>query len=429
MSAIDRSFIRMFSRPKPALTDREVDVTTSMPCHAQAQLQSGLSEAMASLAQRYLDALAADPQAKDGTTLRFDPPASQSAASTQNGPTWPTPASTETIPSPQSPPAAVHAVAPPSSEVRVSENSATRVFDAAHDPSVPQPHWEPSDHRQALATAVAVEPIDQPDLDSPNVERPIPDEPETVVATTVESSAVESVAIGSVAGDSSDWEPAAYEVDRLVWPDVCEKLSQTAQAGLRRTARHVLDGADTGKNVVLITGQKHSEGRTTTALCLAAELAAMNKSVVLVDGNFDHPVLANRVGVAPQCGWEDVVLNDLALSDVMIESIEDGITIVPLTAQTSTRVGPANDLHLPVILETLRTRFDVILIDSLPIDYHHESTVMLETLGPFIDSAILLHTDVDETTPGLSHALSQLLNAGIEPLGIIRNTLPNDVAA
>ena len=181
--------------------------------------------------------------------------------------------------------------------------------------------------------------------------------------------------------------------------------------------------------MVLVTGYHRGEGRTTTSICLASELAAMNKSVVIVDANFESPTLAKTVGISPQLGWEDSILDGTPISDMMIESLGDGYTILPLTAGTTPHFDWTIDSKLPMVLEMVRDHFDVVLVDGMPTEAFGHSATVLDSIGPFVDSAIVMHTELDDAGEALSRVVSQLLRAGIEPLGVVRNAPPTRAIA
>ncbi|MEK6248220.1 MAG: hypothetical protein N2C12_08575 [Planctomycetales bacterium] len=213
---------------------------------------------------------------------------------------------------------------------------------------------------------------------------------------------------------------AAFEVERFEMPYVCAELRRVAQEGISKTTNRVIDSATSGKNVVMVTSCHRMEGRTTCSLWLASELAARGQAVVVVDANLENPNLATMVGISPQSGWNDEAV--VPVTDFMIESLEDSFTIMPLAADGPEQTDPAGS-KLPSILESVRDGFDIVLVDAMPLEARG-SVDLLKSIGPFVDSAILLHDHTGDASEDLSHLLGHLMSSGIDPLGLIYNNLP-----
>jgi Mrp family chromosome partitioning ATPase len=220
----------------------------------------------------------------------------------------------------------------------------------------------------------------------------------------------------------------ALEVDTFYWPKVCKELNRRVQSDIESIAGPVLSSLRLGRHVVLISGHQRGEGRTTAALCLAAALSRNNLRVVLVDADLERPQIAEKLGISAPGGWEDYPRDNSLLTEYLIESLADRFTILPSKLENCPEKWPT-DLMFPMILETLRDHFDVVLIDAMPLVEHGLAESMLSDCGAFIDMAILLDTMAAESHRGIAWATGKLLAAGIEPLGVIRNAVVSASAA
>jgi Mrp family chromosome partitioning ATPase len=180
----------------------------------------------------------------------------------------------------------------------------------------------------------------------------------------LESSDEEPASIPISSAEPSSPLRAEFEVDRFSWPNRVEALLAEASSPLDSVLADVAEAAARGQNVLLLAGERRGAGTSTVALCLARRLAASDFRVALVDGDFQKPALAESLGLAPEVGWDDVLEDDESLSSAMVESVEEGLTLLPLRAGA---MNEALDRSKPTIsrhLDELARQFDVVLIDA-----------------------------------------------------------------
>lgn len=225
-----------------------------------------------------------------------------------------------------------------------------------------------------------------------------------------------------IARSNSTLQPA-FEVDSFFWPAVCEDLRHKVGGEIDTIAAEIQHDLNRDRNVILITGHQRAEGRTSTAICLAAALSQCHQRVVVIDADLQRPHLASLLGVVPPAGWESLAGNTEPLAEYLIESLADGFSILPLSLETCPSLWPV-DLKLPTILECLRDHYDVVLVDAIPIEPEGPACSMLAACGAFIDSAILLDTGTAPNKTKLLEITKPLVAAGIAPLGVIRNSPP-----
>lgn len=210
-----------------------------------------------------------------------------------------------------------------------------------------------------------------------------------------------------------------WEVDRLVWPAVCERLLETEERYFRSVGQRLKDATQDSHHVVMITGARRGEGRTTLALCLARCAARAGVSVALVDADLDNPQLGSQLGMETPGTWLAVVAGKSPLSEAGVASLEDGLTLFPLT-QAEAREAPPDAPALRAVLRAIAVQFPLVIVDTGPIanDDHH----------PFadghdcpIDTAIVVR-DLRNTTEKKTLATARLLQRrGVPAVGIAEN--------
>lgn len=120
--------------------------------------------------------------------------------------------------------------------------------------------------------------------------------------------------------------------------------------------------------LLLVTSPRVGEGKTTTSANLALTMSQeFQHKVVLVEGDLRRPTLAARFGVRPEPGLVEVLLGAATLEEALVTVPGHSLVILPagLAAARSTELL-ASPLMQRVI-ESLRARFDRIILDTPPI--------------------------------------------------------------
>lgn len=125
--------------------------------------------------------------------------------------------------------------------------------------------------------------------------------------------------------------------------------------------------------VVAIINQKGGVGKSTTAINLSAALGELGKQVLLVDldpqGNSSSGLGIEKSQVH-NCVY-DVLLNDVAIEDVIIPDVGEGLDLVPATinlagAEVELVSEMARENRLKDAVGSLRGKYDYVFIDCPP---------------------------------------------------------------
>lgn len=172
-----------------------------------------------------------------------------------------------------------------------------------------------------------------------------------------------------------------------------------------------------GCKTVLVTSAMQSEGKSLSALNLAISQAQTDVKVVIIDCDLRRPKVNRLLNVSAPCGLSNVLMDANRLDEAIIKSEKHGLDVIlsgdvppnPSELLASSRMAE--------LLETLRERYDFIVIDSPPVDMVIDAAV----LSPQTDG-ILFVVRADQSERGaVLHAISQLEYAKAKVLGFVFN--------
>jgi len=131
-------------------------------------------------------------------------------------------------------------------------------------------------------------------------------------------------------------------------------------------------------HTLLITSSRKGEGKSTTALALAQDMAATGGKVVLVDADLRAPTLHRFVSTAGEdrpAGLSDLLVGRRTLDDVLHDGLEGGeaeggtgrlklLFSGPIPPDSATLLsGEA----LGTVIDQLRERFEIVILDAPPV--------------------------------------------------------------
>lgn len=211
-----------------------------------------------------------------------------------------------------------------------------------------------------------------------------------------------------------------WEVDRLQWPEVCLELIRQREENITRVATNLTEACEEGLQVLAVTSPTGGEGRTTVACCLAKMIAVCGLRVALVDGDIESPSLSSQVNLEVQADWKTAILNQVPFEEVSIYSIEDQLTLLPLTEAVDSKEFASDDNRIAFMLHQLSDNFDLVIIDSGHMDSTRTIVSSLAEQG--LVNAVVTVVDHRISTPQRIEAcIRRIRRTGVASVGLVEN--------
>jgi receptor protein-tyrosine kinase len=175
--------------------------------------------------------------------------------------------------------------------------------------------------------------------------------------------------------------------------------------------------------VVVFTSPCPGDGKTTVACNLSIAVAEIGKKVLLIDGDLRQPRLHKVFGTTNTWGLSDILwsnnpLDRVPLTQVVRTTEVAGLSVLP---GGSCGVTPTNLFYSPrmsMLMQRLRTEFDMILMDAPPIIHLADARV----LGRLADGVILVVRSGQTTTESARYVIQRFAEDGTRVLGTVLNS-------
>jgi len=226
---------------------------------------------------------------------------------------------------------------------------------------------------------------------------------------------------------------AATSVAAFHWPQVCRELTSRWSDQFRGAVEALLVEADAGRSLVGVMGLHAGQGCTTALLCLAQQLAARNRRVIVLDANFAAPRLATSLGVELRVGssdgrppggraWQDILERGVPIAEAVVHSKADRIDLLPLDDRPTNGPRLAAGLQPAITAGVLLDSYDLVLVDLGAVLEPLSQAGILELVRNMRMDAAVAVTGPQPFDPRELDLVGQLLSQrGCTLLGAIQN--------
>jgi capsular exopolysaccharide synthesis family protein len=201
-----------------------------------------------------------------------------------------------------------------------------------------------------------------------------------------------------------------------------EEQAQVVEAfrTIRMNLRYALDGHG-GTISVAVSSPGPGDGKSLVSANIAVSFAEAGYRTLLVDGDIRRGQLHEsfREPIPRRPGLIDYLTGMVPLESVLRETGVDNLTLVPCGTRRHRGPELLQSPMLPAFLDEMRTRYDVIIVDTPPLAAGIDPFVLASATG-----SMILVFRAGETDRRLAHARIGLLNRlPINVLGAVLNDI------
>jgi tyrosine-protein kinase Etk/Wzc len=174
--------------------------------------------------------------------------------------------------------------------------------------------------------------------------------------------------------------------------------------------------------VILVTSSIPGEGKTFTAINLAAIYSLMGKRTILVEFDLRKPKISSQLKISQEKGITTWLISKDSLHDIIKKSSYENLDIIPSGPIPPNPAELIASSRTTDLIEELRTRYDYIILDSAPIGTVSDSM----TLATLADTTLILVRHGKTIAPILSNTIAGIMERGIKSISIIMNDIRHD---
>ena len=172
-------------------------------------------------------------------------------------------------------------------------------------------------------------------------------------------------------------------------------------------------------NSITVVSGGAGEGKSTTLVNLAYVCAQGGYTTLMIDADLRRPRLHTFFDINNSVGLTNYLTTDLALEDVILQTPVDNLYFMPSGILPADAAGVLNSRRMSDLLQDVKQRFDLVLVDSPPI------------LG--VSDAAVLASEVDLTMVVVQHrklprnmlmrVKQAVENVGGQEIGVVLNNV------
>lgn len=197
---------------------------------------------------------------------------------------------------------------------------------------------------------------------------------------------------------------------------VRNKPNSALAEGIRMLRTSVLlSNLDQPPKTIMLTSSLPAEGKSTTAMLLAYLSVQMGKSAIIVDCDIRRPTLHHTFGIDDGPDIIAALDGSAMLEDVIYENEESGLHILPAIRSASQAADILSSRRFSEMIEELRARYDLVLLDTPPILLVSDAAVV----GKYADAAVYVVCWDKTPREAAVQGMRQLVEMGIHLSGTV----------
>ncbi|APX26241.1 MULTISPECIES: GumC family protein [Salipiger] len=199
-----------------------------------------------------------------------------------------------------------------------------------------------------------------------------------------------------------------------------EKPSSASAEAIRNLRTSVmLSNVDAPPKVIMTSSSLSGEGKTTISLSLALNFSTMGKKVLLIEGDIRRRVFSQYLEKKQKSGIVSVLTGDKDFDDVVVHSELLNADVLLGDRGQANAADIFSSERFSNLLTELRTRYDLIIIDTPPVLLVPDARVIAQNA----DSIIFVVRWDDTQREYVLNALKEFESVGKAATGLVLNQI------
>ncbi len=171
-------------------------------------------------------------------------------------------------------------------------------------------------------------------------------------------------------------------------------------------------------SITMVSGGA-GEGKSTTMLNLAYICAQGGYNTLMIDADLRRPTLHTYFDINNSVGLTNYLTTELALEDVILQTPVDNLYFMPSGILPSDAAGILNSRRMSELIADVKSRFDLVLLDSPPILGVSDASVLASEVD--LTVVIVQHRKLPRNM--LMRVRQAVENVGGNLLGVVLNNV------
>ena len=172
-------------------------------------------------------------------------------------------------------------------------------------------------------------------------------------------------------------------------------------------------------NAITIVSGGTGEGKSTTLVNLAYVCAQGGYTTLMVDADLRRPRLHTFFDINNSVGLTNYLTTDLMLEDVILQTPVDNLYFLPSGILPADAAGILNSRRMSELIQDVKQRFDLILIDSTPILGVSDASVLASEVD--LTMIVVQHRKLPRNL--LLRVKQAVQNVGGQVIGVVLNNV------
>jgi len=201
---------------------------------------------------------------------------------------------------------------------------------------------------------------------------------------------------------------------------IVEDKPRSVEAEAYRTLRTNIQYSSIDKEIksIVVTSACPMEGKSTVSGNLALVFAQNGKKVIIVDCDLRKPSIHRKFNISNLCGLSEVMIGKETL-DNAIQKYKSNLHILPSGKIPPNPAEMINSTTMSNLLEELKVEYDIVIIDSSPLEAVTDSQI----LSTKVDGTILVLKAGVSKIESVKEAKNLLNKVGANIIGLVINQI------